>query len=92
MYELTIVLPGKSSQSVAKTVTTQIEEFVAKAKGKVIKSDKWGDIDLAYKIKNNITGFFLHFELDLASEVISDFDQKVLHLPNILRHLIVKKQ
>lgn len=89
-YELTLVLPEKATAAKKKSVTQIIEKMVKVFKGKIEKVDDWGKIKLFYPIKNNQSGVFLHFKLELKSDSARQVEQKIKLEEDIIRHLLVK--
>ena len=64
-YELTVVLPGKTTPAKKKSSQEKIEKIINSGKGKVGNVDDWGEITLSYPIAKNETGIFLHIPLQL---------------------------
>lgn len=91
-YELTIVLPEKTTAVKKKSSMEKIEKIVSSGKGKVGKVDDWGELKLAYPIAKNSAGVFLHFPLQLASELAKNLDSKLNLEENIIRYLLVRKE
>jgi len=91
IYELTVVLQGGVTPAKKKSVSEKIEKLVKDGKGKVAKIDEWGKIDLAYKIKKEPAGFFIHYNLEAEGSVAKSIKDKLRLDNDILRYLIVKK-
>ena len=91
-YELTLVLPRKATPAKIKSATQLIEKLVKISKGKVVKTDSWVEIDLAYKVKKNESGSFLYFDLELPKESVKDIDDKLRLEESAIRYLLVKKE
>ena len=91
-YELTVVLGGKATPAKKKSVQELVEKLVKTLKGKVTKFDDWEKKDLAYKIKKNESGQFLHFELELSSESVKTINDKLRLEEDIIRYLLVNKE
>ena len=89
-YELTIVLPGGVSSAKKKTVRDRVEKLIKTDKGKVVKEDDWGKIDLAYEIKKETSGFFIHLNLELKSETAKELKDKLRLDNDIIRYLLIK--
>lgn len=89
-YELTIVLPGKASANKKNKITKLIEDIVKTFKGKIAKSEEWGNINLAYSIDKNEIGMFLYFELELEPQYAKQLDGKLRLEEDIIRHLFIK--
>ena len=91
-YELTLVLPQKATASKKKSTDAFVEKFVKSYKGKIVKKDDWDKIDLEYPIKNNQTGVFMHYELELTKEGIKTLKDKLRLEDDYIRSLIVIKE
>ena len=91
-YELTVILSGKTTLAKKKSTIGKIEKLIDTLKGKVVKSDEWGEIELATKIEGTSAGNFLFFILELASDAIKKLDDKLKLEDEIVRFLLVKKE
>jgi small subunit ribosomal protein S6 len=90
-YELTIVIAGGTTPAKKKSIQGKIEEIVTAAKGKVSKVEDWGERDLAYPIAKKDTGIFLHFPLELESDLAKTLDSKLNLEEDIVRYLLIRK-
>lgn len=90
-YELTVVLPGDVTPAKKKSVSEKIEKFVKEGKGKVTKVNEWGKIDLAYKIKKESSGVFIHYDIEMDGSVAKNMKDKLRLGGDIIRYLLVKK-
>ena len=91
-YELTLVLPGDTTEAKKKKTQEAIEKIVKIIGGKVVKVDDWGKKKLSYKIEKNDSGIFLHYNLKLEAGVVKMLPQKLSLEENIIRYLLVKKE
>lgn len=89
-YELTLVLPGKSKAK-EKTATEKIEKLVKTFEGKIEKSETWGEIELAYRIKKEKSGYFLHFNLNLNPKFTKTLNEKLRVDGEFIRYLLIRK-
>jgi small subunit ribosomal protein S6 len=90
-YELTIILPGGTSSAKKKTVQERIEKIIKTGKGKVVKTEDWGKIDLAYEIKKETSAVFFFLDLELEPETAKNLKDKLRLDNDIMRYLLVKK-
>ena len=90
-YELTIVLSGKATAAKIKSIKEKIDNFISAFKGKIEKVDEWGKIDLAYKIEDNSSGNFLHYNIELEPGNIKSLSDKLKMEEEIIRYLLVRK-
>jgi small subunit ribosomal protein S6 len=91
-YELTLVLPEKSTPAKKKSVQDLLEKLVKTLKGEITKVDDWGELVLSYKISGNNAGIFLHYWLELDKQVVKDIDTKLRLEEDVIRYLLVKKE
>jgi len=90
-YELTLLLPGGVTVAKKKSVTETIEKLVKMNKGAVVKSEDWGEKDLAYAISKNEKANFLYFDLEMEPPAVKAVNDKLRMEDGILRHLLVSK-
>ena len=89
-YELTVVLPGKTTAAKKKSVTEEVKKAITLLKGEAGAVQDWGVKDLAYKIAKNEQGLFLHIPLELEASSVKQLDTKLKMNDNVIRYLIVK--
>lgn len=91
IYELTCVLPGGVSAAKKKSLKETIEKIVKAVKGEIKENKDWGEIELAYPIKKEDTGVFLHFVLELDSAAAEKILKKLRIEGDIIRYLLVRR-
>jgi len=89
-YELTVVISGKSTPAKQKSTIEKVKKLVDVLKGKIEKVDEWGKIDLMYKIKDNDSGIFFLFNVELNPIDVKKLSDKLKVEEEILRFLLVK--
>ncbi|OGM08640.1 30S ribosomal protein S6 [Candidatus Woesebacteria bacterium RBG_13_34_9] len=90
-YLLTLVLAEKTTPAKKKSIEDKIENILVSLKGKLIKSDEWGKIDLAYKIRKESAGFFIEIEIELEAKDTKGLKDKLKIESDIIRYLLVRK-
>ncbi len=58
--------------------------------GKILKTEKWGLLSLAKKIKKNKKGIFIHFKIESTYNVVNEVEKKLSVENKIIRFLTVK--
>ncbi len=88
-YEHTFV--GKQDLS-DKEVDNLIAEYskVIGQSGKILKTEKWGLLSLANKIKKNRKGIFVHFKLEVENKIVKEIEKQLSIDNNVIRYLTVK--
>lgn len=89
-YELTLVLPSATTPAKKKNLGTFVEKLIA-GKGAIEKAEDWGEKELAYEIKKNKSGIFLHFRLKLKPDSVKGIIAKLKLNEGVIRYLLVRK-
>ena len=90
LYEHTIVARQDVNASQIKQITEKYSKIVEKNQGKIIQTQNWGLLNLAYIIKKNRKGNYIHFKFKGSTKIISDLEKNESMDKNLLRYLTVK--
>ena len=89
-YEHTIIGKQDLSNKEVENLITKYSEIINK-NGKILKTEKWGLLNLATKINKNKKGIFVHFKIESEKEDSIKLVEKKLSTDNdIIRYLTVK--
>ena len=91
-YELTLVMPGNFTEAKKKATLESVQKLIKVFEGKVEKLEEWGKIDLAYQIKKQSTGIFLHINLGLSPSLVKGLAEKIKFEDGIIRYLLIRKE
>jgi small subunit ribosomal protein S6 len=89
-YELTVVLPEKTTPAKKKSFVAELDKLVSSNKGKIVSTEDWGERNLAYTIKRNHSGNYLHFLLELDGSGANALKDKLRMDEGLLRILFIK--
>ena len=89
-YENTIVAKQDLAEKELQSIIKKYAEIINTTSGKVLKTEEWGLINLAKKIKNYRKGFYIHFKFEGNSNTLRELDKKTNIDNIILRSLTVK--
>ena len=89
-YEHTIIARQDTSPAELKQLTEKYSKIVEKNKGKVIKTENWGLLNLSYLIKKNRKGSYIHFKIKGDGKVINHLEKNESLDKKLLRYLTVK--
>ena len=89
-YEHTIVTRQDVSDTQLNTIREKYTKLIEKYNGEVVKTENWGLIYLAYLIKKNKKGNFIHFKITGNGEMIKELEKNEKIDKNLLRYLTVK--
>ena len=88
-YEHTIVGKQDLSEKEVDSHEAKYSKMIDKS-GKVLKTEKWGLINLANKIKKNKKGIFVHFKMEIEGKIIREIEKQLSIDSNVIRYLTVK--
>ena len=88
-YEHTIVGKQDLSEKDVESLISKYSKIIDKS-GKILKTEKWGLLNLANKIKKNKKGIFVHFKMESEGKVIKEIEKLLSIDANVIRFLTVK--
>ena len=89
-YENTIVTKQDLAEKELKNIKSKYEKLINDTSGKVIKTEDWGLLNLASKIKNYKKAFYIHFKFEGSVATLREIEKKIKLDDSIIRHLTVK--
>ena len=89
-YEHTFIAKQDLSESQNQKLIDKYENIINKNLGKVLKTEKWGLRNLAYKIKNNKKGFYFHIKFEGVGKTVKELEEAENIDEMLLRFLTVK--
>ena len=89
-YEHTFIAKQDLSESQNHKLIDKYESIINKNLGKVLKTEKWGLRNLAYKIKNNKKGFYFHIKFEGVGKTVEELEGAENIDEILLRFLTVK--
>jgi len=90
LYEHTIIARQDISPSQIKQIEEKYSKIVKKFDGNLVKLENWGLMNLAYIIKKNKKGNYIHFKIEANGKLISELEKNEKIDKNLLRYLTVK--
>ena len=90
LYENTIVAKQDLAEKEVKQIKEKYSDVINNSSGKIIKTEEWGLLNLAYKIKNYRKGFYIHYKFEATIKTIKEIEKKIKLDKSIIRHLTVK--
>ena len=88
-YEHTIVGKQDLSEKEVESLISKYSKIIDKS-GKILKTEKWGLLNLANKIKKNKKGIFVHFKMESEGKVVREIEKLLSIDANVIRYLTVK--
>jgi len=88
-YEVMLILPAESDESVVGTGVERISKVIANAGGEVRNIDRWGRRRFAYEIDKQGEGYYVVVEFRADPAVIAELDRTLLLADEIVRFKVV---
>tara|TARA_B100001057_G_scaffold212397_1_gene212757 strand:- start:2819 stop:3160 length:342 start_codon:yes stop_codon:yes gene_type:complete len=88
-YEHTIIAKQDLSAKDLETVKNKYEEVINSSDGKVLKTENWGLLNFAKKIKNYNKGHFIHYKFQGENNTLDEIKKTIKIDMSILRSLVV---
>ena len=89
-YEHTIVARQDTSPAQLKQLTEKYSKIVEKNDGEIVQTEEWGLLNLAYIIKKNKKGSYIHFKIKGSGKIIDELEKNESIDKNLLRYITVK--
>ena len=90
LYEHTIIARQDTSPSEVKQLIDKYTKIIEKNDGEVIKNENWGLLNLAYLIKKNKKGSYIHFKIKGKGKVVEELEKNESIDKKLLRYLTIK--
>ncbi len=90
LYEHTIIARQDTSPSELKQLIDKYTKIIEKNDGEVIKNENWGLLNLAYLIKKNKKGSYIHFKIKGKGKVVEELEKNESIDKKLLRYLTIK--
>ena len=90
LYEHTIIARQDTSPAEIKQLIEKYSKIVEKNNGEVVKIENWGLINLAYLIKKNRKGSYVHFKIKGNGNMINELEKNEALDKKLLRYLTIK--
>ena len=88
-YEHTFIGKQDLTNKEVDGLNSKYSDIINKS-GKILKTEKWGLLNLATKIKKNRKGIFVHFKFESKDNSVKEIEKKLAIENNIIRYLTVK--
>ena len=75
LYEHTIVARQDTSPAQIKQLTEKYSKIVETNDGEIIQIEEWGLLNLAYLIKKNRKGSYIHFKIKGPGKIIDELER-----------------
>jgi len=78
------------SPSQIKQITEKYSKIVEKNDGDIVKTENWGLLNLAYIIKKNKKGNYIHFKFKGNGKIVGELEKNQSIDKNLLKYMTIK--
>ena len=89
-YEHTIIARQDISPAQLKQVEDKYTKIINNNEGNLLKTEKWGLMNLSYLIKKNKKGNYIHFKIEGSGKTILELEKNEKIDKNLLRYLTIR--
>ena len=89
-YECTFITRPDLQQSDINKYVEKFSDIITNNGGEIVKTELWGLRNLAYRIKKNKKGYYVHFGLKASPAALSEMERNMKIAEDVIRHLSVK--
>lgn len=89
-YEFTFISKSDLPEGQQAKVIEGYEDILKREGGEIIKKDDWGVKKLAYPIRKNFKGHYVHYDCVTNSDNIAECERLLRIDDNILRYLVIR--
>ena len=90
LYEHTIVARQDTGPSQIKQLTEKYSKLIEKNDGNIVQTENWGLLNLAYIIKKNKKGNYIHFKIKGNGKIIKELEKNENIDKNLLKYMTIK--
>jgi small subunit ribosomal protein S6 len=90
LYEHTIIARPDLTAQQAQGLAEQFGTVIAEQGGQVAKTEYWGLRSLAYRVKKNRKGHYIHLNIDAPSAAVTELERQQRINEDVLRYLTVR--
>ena len=88
-YEHTFIGKQDLTNKEVDSLVAKYSDIINKS-GKILKTEKWGLLNLETKIKKNRKGIFVHFKFESKDNAVKNIEEKLSIENKVIRYLTVK--
>ena len=89
-YEHTIIARQDVSPTQLKQIEDKYIKIIENNEGNLLKTEKWGLLNLSYLIKKNKKGNYIHFKIEGNSKTVTELEKSEKIDKNLLRYLTIR--
>ncbi len=90
IYETVLIARQELTAKQADDLAAEFSAILTKTGGKILKTEKWGLRQLAYRIKKNRKGHYILIESDTTGAALVEMERNMRLSEDVLRYMSVR--
>lgn len=88
-YELTYIIHPDLDDTAFKELIETIAGWILSGGGKVVKSDVWGKRKMAYQVRKQKEGNYVHLNIELEGSQGTEIERQMGLQESVMRYLLI---
>ena len=90
IYELCLITHNDTSEEQQDQILQSVGEIIAKHKGTVLKTEKWGKKNFKYVIKKQSKGHYCFLVFESEASALKEIERSIMYNETILRYNFIR--
>jgi len=90
LYEHTFIARPDLSAQQAQSLAEEMSQIVSDQGGRIAKTEYWGLRTLAYRLRKNRKGHYLHLNLEAPAAAVNELERNERIHDDVMRYLTVR--
>ena len=90
LYESVVIARQDISPAQVDTLADDLTKIIEENGGSIAKREHWGLRSLAFRIKKNRKGHYLHMQIDAPAEAVAEMERNMRINEDVMRYLTIK--
>lgn len=91
-YELIMIIQPDLEEEATNEVIERVQSMITDNGGEILKTDLWGNKQLAYEILDFKQGYYVYMDVEFSPEFGSELKQNLRYVEPIIRYMLTKKE
>lgn len=89
-YETVFMSRQELNSKQVEQLTEEMSAFITKLGGKILKTEQWGLMNLAYRINKSRKANYTLIEMEASSEALHEMERNMRLSEDVMRHITIK--
>ncbi len=91
-YELTFITHPELDKDALNEIIQRVQGWISEAGGKINKVDLWGKKPMAYTIRKQKEGQYVHIQAEMPSKFAPELERNLRFVEAVMRFLLIVEE